>query len=144
MARHNSGKSVKYADTFQNPARERYRRKLRIISEKDPYEIPAKDWGNKVEDLPCISYPDIVNYLVNTQSAYTLSELKAYKSLEAYNYFISGWVKDIKTIILNGHHLVSSMVSILLSTIFSKAKLDCHIGLTKLPIAKVYQQCFSK
>lgn len=111
---YSKGKTTNYVDTLvDNAARERYNRKLQIISNQDPYEIPVNAWRRNVEDLPSISYPDIVNYLVNTQSTYTLSELKAYKSLEAYNYFISGWVKDIKTIIISGHHVVSSMVSLL-------------------------------
>ena len=44
-----------------------------------------------MSESPEVTYPDIVNYLVYTQSAYTLAELKAYKSLQGYNYFISGF-----------------------------------------------------
>jgi hypothetical protein len=54
-----------------------------------------------MSESPEVTYPDIVNYLVYTQSAYTLAELKAYKSLQGYNYFISGFVQDI------GHALFS-------------------------------------
>ena len=50
--------------------------------------------GN-VEEFPDITYPDIVNYLISSQSPYTLDDLKSYKSLESYNYFVSGWVSEI-------------------------------------------------
>ena len=37
-----------------------------------------------------------MNYLIFTPSAYTSDDLKSYKSLQAYNNFIEGWLKDIK------------------------------------------------
>ena len=55
-----------------------------------------------VSEWPEVTYSDIVNYLVYTQSAYTLAELKGYRSLQGYNYFISRFVQDI------GHALLDS------------------------------------
>ena len=45
--------------------------------------------------LPDISWADICNYLVNTPSAYTHENLKAYKSLEAFNFFACNHVQDV-------------------------------------------------
>ena len=45
--------------------------------------------------LPNIEWPDIFNYLVNSSCTYTFKTLKNYKSLEAYQYFVSGWVKEV-------------------------------------------------
>ena len=45
--------------------------------------------------MPEIEYPDIYNFLINTQSPITKEKLKAYKSLEGYKYFVVGWVGDI-------------------------------------------------
>ena len=67
-----------------------------VVPGVDPYTIPKKDWSEKVDDYPSILYPDIVNYIIFTPSAYTSDDLKSYKSLQAYNNFIEGWVKDIK------------------------------------------------
>ncbi|XP_063609676.1 uncharacterized protein LOC134783664 [Penaeus indicus] len=42
-------------------------------------------------------YPDIVNYLGLQTSWATGEQMKAYKCLEAYNFFISGWVNTLLT-----------------------------------------------
>ena len=55
------------------------------------------DMNDDNKDLfPNITSPDIVNYLVFRPSAITHDQLKAYKSLESYNFFMSGWVRDVK------------------------------------------------
>ena len=38
-----------------------------------------------------------MNYLLFAPSPVTAEELKCYKSMEAYNYFLCGWVKEIAT-----------------------------------------------
>lgn len=85
-----------YRDTLDVMTKARYLDKLKIIDNKDPYEVDKAEWSSDMSKWPEVCYPDIVNYLVYSQSAYTLVELKAYKSLQSYNYFISGFVQDIK------------------------------------------------
>lgn len=60
--------------------------------------------------MPSVTYPDIFNYLVLTKSAHTLDEFKAYKSLEGYNFFISGWILNAKWYLVNEKVLVISEV----------------------------------
>ena len=43
------------------------------------------------------AYPDIVNYLLFTPSAYTSEDMKSYKSLQAYNQVVEGWVRNVMT-----------------------------------------------
>ena len=93
---------VRYLDTLETITRARYMEKLRPIDDKDPYEMEKSEWTTDMMNWPEVTYPDIVNYLVYTQSAYTLAELKAYKSLQAYNYFVSGFVQDIGQVCING------------------------------------------
>ena len=75
-------------------AKKRYREKLdRIVSNvSDPYVLSK---NSSVEFFPSIEWPDVYNYLVNTPSPYTKESLKAYKSLDAYNFVKSGWVGDV-------------------------------------------------
>ena len=40
------------------------------------------------------------NYLVATPSLYTQDQLKAYKSLDAYNLFVNGWVSNVSVVSL--------------------------------------------
>ena len=61
----------------------------------DPYKIPKGNFSNSHDVLPAVTYPDIYNYLVASPSPYSKEDLKAYKSLEAYNQFVCGWVRDI-------------------------------------------------
>jgi len=77
----------------------RYLNKIEVVGSKDPYFLlkdPNIAWTNDMEILPQITYPDVFNYLVLTKSFYTLDQSKAYKSLEAYNFFVSGWLYNVK------------------------------------------------
>ena len=40
---------------------------------------------------PEVTYADIYNFLINTTSYCTREQLKAYKSLDGYNFFVNGW-----------------------------------------------------
>ena len=45
--------------------------------------------------MPDVSWGDMYNYLVNSPSEYTHDNLKAYRSLEAFNFFVYNHVRDI-------------------------------------------------
>lgn len=60
--------------------------KLKKMNGNDPYDMEKCEWTADMTNWPVGPYPEIVYYLVITQSAYTLEELKAHKSLQAYNY----------------------------------------------------------
>ncbi|XP_057716272.1 uncharacterized protein LOC130931462 isoform X2 [Corythoichthys intestinalis] len=75
----------------------RYVEKLQLIHSPDPYFMPKSMFFDPLSSpsLPDICYPDIYNYLVHTKSAYSHESLKNFKSLEAYKYFVAGWVKQV-------------------------------------------------
>ena len=58
-----------------------------------------------------MTYPDIVNYFLFSLSPLTKEELKAYKSLDSYNQFVSGWVKEVKTKLFGETTLVIGRVN---------------------------------
>lgn len=60
----------------------------------DPYSIDQVLWTNDPINLPDVMWQDITTYLLDTPSSFTKDSIKAYRSLEAYNYFISGHVQD--------------------------------------------------
>lgn len=76
----------------------RYIQKCQKLGCVDPYNIPRhkfRDATSLHEDgLPDLDYGNIYSYLINFK-AYNNTTLQAYKSLEAYKYITSGWVRDI-------------------------------------------------
>lgn len=66
---------------------------------KDPYcclEIRSNISGAvEWNQWPDVTYADIYNYLVLIVSFYTQNQLKAYKSLDGYNFFTNSWVNSV-------------------------------------------------
>ena len=80
-------------DSLDDEAKVRYEKKLQLIDLAIcPYKLPSEAWIDDVTLWPPVEFPDIVVYLLQTPGKYTREKLKAYKSLEAYNYFVSDWV----------------------------------------------------
>ena len=62
----------------------------------DPYAIHDDLWIVDDKKWPAIVWPDIYNYLIQTPSVYTREMIRAYKSLDAYNYVLCGHVQLVK------------------------------------------------
>ena len=52
-------------------------------------------WVDDVRKWSSVQFGDLCSYLIETKGPYTKDSLKAYKSLEAYNYFHSGYVHTV-------------------------------------------------
>lgn len=84
----------KYYNELQDKAaRKRYKEKLNFLGcFKDPFWLlesktcPVSPQSLEWYQWPDVSYTDVYNYLIKTMSIYTHEKLKAYKSLEGYNY----------------------------------------------------------
>lgn len=72
-----------------------YEKKLEVCFHIDPYEINYDECDKDWSSFPNIAHGDILNYLVFSTNAVTFKEMKSYKSLEAHNYFTSGFVNPI-------------------------------------------------
>ena len=77
----------------------------------DPLSFPSEDLNP--ECLPPVERSDLLSYLVWTTSHYTNyinDQLKNYKSLEAYNQVVSGFVASVKGKVIAGEHVVIAKV----------------------------------
>ena len=86
-----------YYAALSKEDQKRYKSKLTLSDGHalpDPYTL-QEGWKNEVTLMPDTTWPDVYNYLINTPSSFSGESLKAYKSLEAYNFFICGHVQDV-------------------------------------------------
>ena len=99
----------KYCQLLVGTHKERYLEKISVLS-CDPYTVEFGEFSMDLADFPPTLYPDIVMYLVHTKSAYSMDEMKAYKSLEAYNQAACGWVRKMGVKKFSEHILVLGKV----------------------------------
>lgn len=96
-------KNADYFQNLSNADKSHYTGKLTLADGTmlaDPYSLQTSDWSDDVLLLPDITYVDLYVYLVHTPSEFTHESLKAHKSLEAYNFYLSGHVQEVYC-----HHL---------------------------------------
>ena len=87
-----------YFLSLDDSGRKSYKHKLTFTNGStlpDPYVLEQDTWSGDLSKLPDITWGDVYNYLINTTSIYTKEKLKAYKSLEAYNFFVCGHVQNV-------------------------------------------------
>ncbi|XP_037561626.2 uncharacterized protein LOC119440828 [Dermacentor silvarum] len=88
--------SAGYYSELVGSARVRYEEKVQMCDGMHPYTLrPGVDTTIDVNVFPEVTHGDIVNYLVYSSSFVTLEEMKAFKSMEADNYFTSGWARSL-------------------------------------------------
>ena len=97
-----------YATSLDPTAKTRYLEKIAIVSHYDPMlGVPR---GSKIV-TPLVESFDVLSYLVVETSFCTGKEFKARKGLDAFNQFVSGWVKEVKSFEHSGKHVTVSRVS---------------------------------
>ena len=98
MASIDNWKESKYYTNLEESDKSNYKFKLTLATGDilpDPYSLSDSSWKDDISLLPDVQWGDIYTYLINTPSEYTNENLKAYKSLEAYNFFVCGHVQDV-------------------------------------------------
>ena len=94
-----SQRRSKFYHGLDETPKKRYEQKLlqlKILD--DPFSLKDEEF-NLTKDIlswPDLSFADIFCYLVQYPSQFSTGSLKAYKSLEAYKYVVSGLVFDVK------------------------------------------------
>jgi len=91
MAMGSSLKLSEYAEGLLVSNRRRYLEKIKDIGEPFCYEYRLLE----ADVLPPVRSMDIFNYLVLSTSFCTGEQFKAYKSLDSYKYFASGFVSNV-------------------------------------------------
>ena len=86
---------MEYKSCLPKAERKRYCEKLQVLCSKqdpvvtlDPYEISDERWTDDVALWPPVEFGEIYTYLVDTPGQFTREKMKAYKSLDAFNYYI--------------------------------------------------------
>jgi len=85
----------------------RYQRKISAVG-IDPFLI--QDEQLDADRLPPVEAMDLASYLVLETIFYTQESFKAYKSLQAYNYVVSGFVQSVKGKRFDGKYVVVGKV----------------------------------
>ena len=109
-----------YTEKLDKAAKDRYQEKVGLISIIDPFLLGgiAKTHSAPPVVFPPVDASDMVSYLVLQTSFLTAQQYKSHKSLEAYNQFVCGWVKDDRAWSLNGRIVVTGRVSLIHSIQF--------------------------
>lgn len=73
---------------------------------------PATLWNAKLDPdcLPPIEATNLLSYLVLDTSFYTAKQFKAFKSLEAYNQMVSGFITSVQGKVIAGKYVVIAKV----------------------------------
>ncbi|XP_057296778.1 uncharacterized protein LOC130625692 [Hydractinia symbiolongicarpus] len=93
-----SNMSTEYFSKLVSEDKKHYSKKLTLANGtllRDPFSLKGEDWSDDVSLLPDVTHMDLYVYLIHTPSEFTNESLKAYKSLEAYNFYLSGHVQDV-------------------------------------------------
>ena len=96
-----------YARGLQPHVLLRYQRKISAVG-IDPFLI--QDEQLDADRLPPVEAMDLASYLVLETIFYTQESCKAYKSLQAYNYVVSGFVQSVKGKRFDGKYVVVGKV----------------------------------
>ena len=100
-----------YAKYLSVDHRKRYIEKIAKINFIDPYDMKKTEFDYGMDLLPKIIYPDIVNYLLFAPSPYTAEQLKCFKAMDSYNYFLSGLIKEVGAKVFSNICLLVGRVS---------------------------------
>ena len=107
MTSESGSESVQYSESLSISDKRRYLEKTKEIG--DPYGYPLNALSQ--DDWPSVRSTDIFNYLVLSTSFCTSERFKAYKSMDAYKYFLSGFVSSVAARKIEQKYVVLGQVS---------------------------------
>lgn len=96
-----------YANKLEEKVKKRYVEKISAIG-IDPVLIEGKNF--EPDRLPPVESTDLLVYLVLETSYYTKQQFKAFRSLQAYNQMVSGFISSVQGHIINDKFVVLAKV----------------------------------
>ena len=96
-----------YVKALKSHVKSRYLQKISIVG-VDPASLPSEQF--EPECLPPLESTDLLSYLVLETSYYTKHWFKAFKSLEAFNQMVSGFVTSVQGLMISGKYVVVAKV----------------------------------
>ena len=96
-----------YCKSLDGNVKRRYLEKVAVIA-VDPITIPDEHFSSGC--LPPVEATDLLSYLVLETSFYTKQQFKAYKSLEAYNSMVSGFITSVQGCVVREKYFVTGKV----------------------------------
>ena len=100
-----------YFEGLSKEAKARYMEKISLINGIDPFKKVVD--GEAFSGVVPVEVCDLVSYFVLQTSFMTFEQFKSRKSLEAYNQFVCGWVKDVSTTKISEKYLTTGRVRFL-------------------------------
>ena len=100
-----------YVEGLPDDAKSRYKQKITLINGVDPFSSDYYRGLSESESCPPVDSCDLLSYLVLKTSFLTMEQFMARKGLDAYNQFVSGWVKEIKSWHVSDKYLTVGRVS---------------------------------
>lgn len=81
--------SFDYQMSLNGVEKDSYVKKLKLLRvEEDPFSLSPENWTDDLTLWPPTEFGHIYTYLIDTPGQFTREKLKAYKSLEAFNYYM--------------------------------------------------------
>ena len=89
-----------YAGKLKKETMDRYK-KISLINGVDLFGKMTE--GEQFDGYSLVEDCDLVSYFVLRTSFISMSQFKARKGSEAYNQFVSGWIKEVNTRKITGY-----------------------------------------
>ena len=108
----------KYAEGLEGKVKTRYLEKILAVG-IDPLLIPQEKLDP--ECLPPVEASDLLSYLVLETCNYTNAQFKAFRSLQAYNQMVSGFISSVLG------HLIKNIFVVIAKVRHSQRMNDPHV-----------------
>ena len=123
---------------FDDNTKYLYKVKINNIQGYDPYQIKKEELSGDFSKF--LQWHSLFSYFLFLLSPLTKEELKRYESLECYNHFASGWVKEVKiklflNYLLKLHWLLyGSVRNVFVSSFYCSILIRCIVFITSAKI----------